>query len=327
MSELRNALCFDVGGTYVKAGVIDEAGHLLGLVRGATAPDPEQSVRALVRAAHDLLAQTGLGLDMLSGVGVSVAAFITASGRVRATAHLGPAWVGYDLRARLAHDLPLPAYFALDTPAPTLGEAYFGAGQGARHFVYVTVSTGIGAGIMGDGKYVIGGLGWAGGVGHCIVDPHSNRVCSGCGNAGCLETFAAKQGILTTAAELMAENPHSLMAAFAHGQAGELTPALVAAAARQGDDAAIEVYTRAGSMLGIGLTYLANIVSPERIVVGGGIAQAGDLLLDPARDVVRRCAFPPDARRVEIVQAQLGDLSGIYGAAAMVFHDIRVNPD
>ena len=80
-------------------------------------------------------------------------------------------------------------------------------------------------------------------------------------------------------------------------------------------------------MLGIGLTYLANIVSPERIVVGGGISQAGDLLLEPARAVVRRCSFPPDARRVEIVQAELGDLSGIYGAAAMVFQDIRVNPD
>ena len=327
VSDLRKALCFDVGGTYVKAGVIDEAGHLLGLVRSATAPSPEESVQALVRTTHDLLAQAGLSQEALSGVGVSVAAFITAAGRVKATAHLGSEWVGYDLRARLAQDLPLPAYFALDTPAPTLGEAYFGAGRGARHFVYVTVSTGIGAGIMADGKYVIGGLGWAGGVGHCIVDPHSNRVCSGCGNAGCLETFAAKQGIVTTAAELIAANPSSLMAALTHGEASEITPALVTAAAQQGDETAIEVYRRAGSMLGIGLTYLANIVSPERIVVGGGISQAGDLLLEPARAVVRRCSFPPDARRVEIVQAELGDLSGIYGAAAMVFQDIRVNPD
>jgi glucokinase len=126
---------------------------------------------------------------------------------------------------------------------------------------------------------------------------------------------------------LAAENPSSLMLKLVEGDLDRLTPQTVCDAARQGDPAAKEVFQRAGHALGIGLTNLADIVSPKLIVLGGGIAQAGDLLLEPARAVVRQRAFPPPIRRVQIVPAELGDLSGIYGAAAMVFYDLRVNLD
>ena len=224
----------------------------------------------------------------LKGLGISIAAFISAHGKVTATAHLSPKWIGYDLNARLQPELNIPCYYALDVVAPALGEAYFGAGRSIDHFVYVTVSTGIGAGIIAEGRYFTGGLGWAGGVGHIILDENSSRICEACGNAGCLETFAAKQGILASVRELLQEHPNSLMIDLSGGDPAALSPEIVYQAARQGDLAACRVFSIAGHALGIALTNLVDIVAPRRVVVGGGIAQAGDLLLEPAREVLRR---------------------------------------
>ena len=119
----------------------------------------------------------------------------------------------------------------------------------------------------------------------------------------------------------MAEFPDSTL----HQVRTPLTPQAIFEAARAGDAAAARVFERAGYYLGLGLTHLVNILSPRCIVVGGGIAQAGDLLLEPVRQVIRRCAYPPAHRQVPVLPSALGDLSGVFGAAAMVFHDIRVN--
>jgi glucokinase len=312
----------------LKACIIERDGTLHGLRRLPTPADapPPETARLMVRVIREVCADAGVSVSDLAGVGVSMAGFVTDDGVITATAHLSRAWVGFDLRAPLAADVDLPYYFALDTPAPTLGEAYYGAGRGVSDFVYVTVSTGIGSGIIAGGRLFTGGLGWAGGLGHTILDETSDRVCSGCGNRGCLETFAATQGVLTTARELMDGHPESALHRLAAAQGGSLTPKLVYDAAMAGDETAQLVWTRVGHALGIGLVNLVDIVSPKRIVVGGGIGQAGDLLLEPARAVVRERCFPPRNRIVEIVQSELGDLSGAYGAAAMVFHDLRVNP-
>jgi glucokinase len=321
----RLAVAIDIGGTSIKAGVIREDGHLLALHRAPTPPEalPEHIVLIILKLIAKLCEHSARSLREVEGIGISIAGFITAHGVVTATAHLSQQWIGYDLRGRLSNDLPANYYFALDTPAPTLGEAYFGAGKGVSDCVYVTVSTGIGAGIMAGGKYFVGGLGWAGGIGHTIIDETSDRICSGCGNRGCLETFAATQGFLATTRELI--RPHSLILALTKGNLDAITPRLVFEAAQQHDPVANEVWKRVGHALGIGLTNLINIVSPQRVIIGGGIAQAGDYLLEPVRTVIRSRAFPPQHRTVDVVQAVLSDLSGMFGAAAMVFHDLRIN--
>lgn len=328
MVDRRPALALDMGGSLLKACVIERDGTVRGLRRQPTPAEapPAETARAMIRIMREVCAEAGVELAELAGVGVSIAGFITDDGIITATAHLSRAWAGFDLGAALAAEISLPCYFALDTPAPTLGEAYFGAGRGIPHFVYVTVSTGIGAGIMINGRFFTGGLGWAGGLGHTILDENSERVCSGCGNRGCLETFAATQGILTSARELMAADQTSALHALAGANGGVLTPKQVFEAAQLGDAAALAVWQRAGHALGIGLVNLVDIVSPTRIAVGGGISQAGDYLLEPARAVIRERGFPPRHRQAEVVQSALGDLSGVYGAAAMVFHDLRVNP-
>ena len=326
--KLRLAVAIDIGGTSIKAGMIREDGQLLALRRAPTPPEelPEHIVLIILDLIAKVCEGSALSLGKVEGIGISIAAFITAEGIITATAHLSQEWVGYDLQGRLSSDLPAKYYFALDTPAPTLGEAYFGAGKGVQDCVYVTVSTGIGAGIMTGGKYFVGGLGWAGGIGHSIIDETSERICSGCGNAGCLETFAATQGFLATTRELVQSEPHSLILALAKGNLDAITPRVVFEAAQQHDPIANEVWEKVGHVLGVALTNLINVVSPQRVIVGGGIAQAGDYLLEPVRTVIRSRAFPPQHRTVELVQAALSDLSGIFGAAAMVFHDLRINP-
>ena len=323
----RLALAIDVGGTNIKAAVINSRGKLLAVRREATPAKspPGQVIRHILEVMHELYRECSLDTSRLEGIGVSFAGFVTSNGMVTATAHLSQEFVGLNLHSLLSTQIPSRYYFSLDTPTPTLGEAYFGAGRGFADFAYVTVSTGIGAGIIVNGKYFTGGLGWAGGVGHIIIDENSEHVCEGCGNHGCLETFAAKQGIIATASEMARIYPDSQILKLANGRIEAITPQLVCEAAKAGDPAACQVFERAGHALGLGLVSLADIVAPARIIVGGGIAQAGDLLLEPARKVVRERAFPPRIRTVEIVQAALGDLSAVFGAAAMVFYDLHIN--
>ncbi len=317
-------IAIDIGGTTIKAGLFSSEGGLLATRRSST--PVKAAPEAIARHISDLIGdlRTEPQTDVIAGIGISLAGFIDDDGVVTATAHLSPAWVGYNLRTRLQRDLDVPYYFALDTPAPTWGEAYFGAGRGINYFAYVTISTGIGAGIMRDGKYLGGHNGCAGGVGHTIIAEGSDRVCEGCGNAGCVETLVARDGITRTARELLNEYPGSQILELCDGQLDRITPEIVNQAARRGDAAANMVFAHAGHALGIALTNLVDIVDPERVILGGGIAQAGDLLLEPARAVVRERAFPPALRKVEIVQAELGDLSSVYGAAAMVIYDLHV---
>jgi glucokinase len=324
MSSGSVAVALDVGGTMIKAAVIDSDGDVLALERLPTpSPStPDCVARRMLETVGILLSSTNRDIGSIAGIGVSIAAFITSEGFVTATAHLSSEWVGYDLRRRLMAGLASNYYFALDTPAPTLGEAYYGAGRGMADFAYVTVSTGIGAGIVANGRLYTGGLGWAGGVGHVIVDPTGPRICEGCGNRGCLETYAAKQGVIALAKEAVRDYPASLLARHAPNA---LTPQLVGEAARAGDAAAQWVFQQAGHYLGLGLTSLVDILSPKRVVVGGGIGLAGDLLLDSTRAVIRQSAYPPSHREVEVVPAALGDLSGVFGVTAMVFNDIRIN--
>jgi glucokinase len=316
------AIAVDIGASAIKSTVISPDGVVRAITRAPTPGSASGATTLLVETIRDLLRETAMTLNDIAGIGISLAAFVTAEGEIVATAHLSQDWVGFPLGETLRSELPTNHYFALDAPAPTLGEAHFGAGRGLSDFAYVTVSTGVGAGLFAGGSLYTGGLGWAGGVGHVVVDPNGKRQCTGCGNYGCVETYAALQGVLALAQEAIQRSPESSLAAI---PSLDLSPKVIAEAACAGDAGARWVYEQAGHHLGLGLTSLVDIFSPVRIVVGGGIALAGDLLLEPARRVIQRSAYPPVHRTVEVVPAELGDLSGAFGVAAMVFHDIRIN--
>jgi predicted NBD/HSP70 family sugar kinase len=278
----------------------------------------------IIETVRGLLAKSGTKLSDLQGIGVAFAGGITDEGIVQWTVHIGEGWAGYDLGTTLASCFPTAFHFALDVHAAALGEGSFGAARGVSCYVVVTVGTGIGAGIVVNGRVFTGGLGTAGNIGHTIVDDKNQRRCS-CGNWGCLETLAGADALSREAIELVHRGGGTRLSVLCKGNPQGITPHVIYEAAQQGDEAAAAIFQEAGRYFGIALLNLVDILAPEMVVVGGGISEAGDLFLDPVREQVRKRAWPPIARQVRIVPALLGNLSGAFGAAAMVLNDIRIN--
>jgi glucokinase len=201
-----------------------------------------------------------------------------------------------------------------------LGENVFGAGRGTRHMIYITVSTGIGGGIIIDGRLYGGARGSAGEVGHTVIDP-AGPLC-GCGNYGCLEALASGTAIARQgeAVEARGESP-GLTAAKERG--GRLTAALVAEAALAGDLAATEIYSEAGRFIGVVLANLVNVFSPELILLGGGVTTSSKLWLPQAEHTMRTLALSEPLRHVRLGLAELGDNVGVMGMIARLRQEIE----
>jgi glucokinase len=304
----------DVGGTKVAAGVVDEQGRIVDKVRRATpAASAERTAAVIAEAVADLLSR-----NEASAVGVGAAGWIDdASGTVVFAPNL--AWRGEPLRAKVAGLIGLPVAVANDGSASAWAEARFGAARGHAHVIFVSVGTGIGAGYILDGRLYRGRWGMAGEPGHFRVVP-DGRLC-GCGNRGCWEQYASGSALATEAREFATRSPAGAMRLLqlAGGRADAIGGPQVTEAAQEGDPAALRCFAIVGTWLGQGLADLAAILDPECIVVGGGVSEAGDLLLGPARAAFGKALPGAGYRpRVEIIRAELGPDAGIVGAADLV---------
>ena len=186
--------------------------------------------------------------------------------------------------------------------------------------IYVTVSTGIGGGLILNGKLYHGGGGMAGEIGHTTIMPNGPRCA--CGNRGCLEALASGTAVARQARERVARGVPTLIADLAGGDPERITARLVARAASQGDVEAQEIIAEAMSYLGIGMANLVNLFNPQLIVIGGGLTNIGGLLFDPVRRAIDRHAFRAQAQAVRVVRAELGDKVGVLGAAAVALAQI-----
>jgi glucokinase len=304
----------DVGGTKVAAGVVDERGRIVEKLRRDTpAASPERTAAAIAAVVTELL-----GRHEVTAVGVGAAGFVDrASGTVVFAPNL--AWRGEPLRAKLTGMLGLPVMVDNDGNASAWAEVRFGAARGHAHVVFVSVGTGIGAGFILDGRLYRGRWGMAGEPGHSRVVP-DGRLC-GCGNRGCWEQYASGSALVTEARDFAMRSPGGAMRLLqlAGGNAAAITGTRITEAALEGDPAALRCYSIVGTWLGQGLANLAAILDPECIVVGGGVSEAGELLLGPARAAFDRALPGTGYRpRVEILRAALGADAGIVGAADLV---------
>jgi glucokinase len=305
------AVGVDIGGTKVAAGVVDEGGAVLARARRVTPSKDAAAVEATIadvvrelRAAHDVVA-----------VGIGAAGFVDdARARVRFAPHL--AWRDEPLRDALTGVLGLPVVVENDANAAAWAEWRFGAGRGESHLVCVTLGTGIGGGMVIEGVPQRGRYGMAGEFGHMVVVPDGRR-CE-CGNRGCLEQYASGNVLGREARELArAGSPVtvSLLERVA-GDVEALVGPVVTEAAREGDPCAVELFDDVGRWLGVGLANLAAALDPGTFVIGGGVSEAGELLLGPARESFRRTltgrGYRPVAR---IVSAAYGPEAGLVGAA------------
>jgi glucokinase len=301
----------DIGGTKVAAGVVDEAGHIVDTERRVTpSTDVIETETVIVEVVQALRERH----DVVT-VGIGAAGWIAED---RATVLFSPhlAWRNEPLRSVLADRIGVPVLVDNDGNAAAWAEYRFGAGRAARVLVCVTLGTGIGGGIVIDGSLYRGAFGIASEFGHATVVPGGRRCA--CGNRGCWEMYASGTALAREARELAAVSPvaaHRLLE-LADGSLDALSGAVVTTAAREGDPAAVEIYTTVGEWLGRGLANLAAIIDPDVFVIGGGVIDAGELLLGPARLAFRASltgrGYRPEAA---VVAAELGADAGLVGAA------------
>jgi len=228
-----------------------------------------------------------------------------------------PGWYDIPLRDIVREKYGVNTFLINDADAAALGEHRFGAGKGVNTLIYLTVSTGIGGGIIIKGKLHTGLHGSAGEIGHMTIDVNGPKC--NCGNVGCLETLASGKAMAKEAIRRVSQGEKSSLTEIVGGKIENITAEEVSLAAQGGDSLALEVISKVASYLGVGMVNLVNIFDPEMIIVGGGMTKMGDLLLSPARQVVRERAFTLSAQAVRIVPAKLGDDAGVLGAAVFAF--------
>jgi glucokinase len=301
----------DVGGTKVAAGAIDEHGRIVEKVRRATpSASPEQTALVIAEAVTELL-----GRHQAGAVGVGAAGWVDESaGSVLFAPNL--AWRDEPLRAKLEELINLPVLVENDANASAWAEVKYGAGIGKAHVVFISVGTGIGAGFVLDGKLYRGRWGMAGEPGHVQVVP-DGRLC-GCGDRGCWEQYASGSALAAEARDFVRRSPGAAvrLLALAGGSAEDIGGLHVTKAAREGDPAALRCFGIVGAWLGQGLADLSALLDPGCFIIGGGVCEAGELLLGPARAAYEKGLTGGRYRpRAEIRLAALGADAGMVGAA------------
>jgi glucokinase len=309
-------LSLDVGGTKLAGALFDSSCRLLRYSRTSTraGEGAEPVFERLVQLARSLLKRQGLEEHALRCVGVGCAGPLDSeTGIVHSPPNLH-AWEGFPLKTRLAERLGAPVVVENDANAAALGEHKFGAGQGRRHVFYVTVSTGIGAGLILDGRVYRGADYVAGEFGHTIL-ARGGPKCN-CGGRGCLEALASGTAIAKRARREAARAPDSILGRMLAEKKDTLSAKDVAVAARKGDALAGKIFHDAAVCLGLGLTSAIHMLNPEIVIIGGGLTRAGRLLFDPVRRTIAERAQGHFVENMRIVPAKLGGRAGLYGSLA-----------
>jgi glucokinase len=314
---VRFVLGIDIGGTNLVVGSVSEDGTRI--VAVASEPTHAEAgakdvLERLVGLADRAIAATRAEIPGAEILGVGVGApgpLDTKRGIVLLTPNLG--WVNLPLRQIIHDRLGLPAALDNDANCAVLGEWWVGAARGARHAIGITIGTGIGGGLILDGKLYHGASDVAGEIGHTTIDTEGRR-CK-CGNYGCLEAYASGPNIALRAVEEIEAGAVSRLPSLVGGDLSKVTAQTVYQAAQDGDDLALEVVNDTARFLGVGIGNLLNVFNPEAVVVCGGVTLAGDHLFVPLRREVARRAFKPAVAACRIVPGELAGTAGVYGAA------------
>lgn len=307
----------DLGGTNLRAANVDRNGQIHERVRCATPRSipAEKVVSAIAAAVRECEIKSSTRGAHVGGVSVAIPGSVHVETGVVLNAPNIPSLPGFELAPALERAVGRPVLIENDANAAALGEMWQGAARGHQTILCLTLGTGVGGGIILDGKLWRGADGTAGEIGHTIVEPFGGVKCK-CGNTGCLEAYASATAIVRMTREALTQQPSSLLHSTAKD---DLTSERVFSAASTGDQLALQVFQRMGVYLGIAMSNLVNILNPEMIVVGGGVSAAWELFAGHARAEVMKRAFPVPAQRCQIVRAECGDDAGLIGAAWLAF--------
>lgn len=345
--NLPLVVAVDLGGTQIRTAVLRGATLLsrIGLLTGEN-PTPDRVIPRLFSAVDQALAMADVSIKEVAGIGIAAPGPLDSrTGVVYSPPNL-PGWEQVPLRALFHERYGIPIYVENDANACAIGEYLFGAGRGVGNLVYLTISTGIGGGVIIDNKIVEGVSGTAAEIGHMTIDWHGERC--NCGNIGCLERIASGANIARKANEAIAEGRGKDLLDFilAHPDLRELPEAqaantpvdsadrspvhvnarTVALAAQRGVPLAQHIIQQAAEAIGVGLVNVIHIFNPALIILGGGVSQMGQQIMGPAQRIVDERAMSAPRQTVKIVQAQLGPDVGLVGAGALIYYYI-VNLD
>jgi glucokinase len=303
----------DLGGTNLRAANIDREGSIHERFRVSTpvTNNPNEIVSAIASAVTECANRAATRGEQIQAVSVVVPGSVQADSGVIVNAPNIPAIVSFDLGQALTTELHRPISLENDANAAAVGEMWCGAGRHCRTIICLTLGTGVGSGIILDGKLWHGIDGTGGEIGHTSVVPIDGVKCK-CGGIGCLEVYASATAIVRLTREGLPDHPQSILHATPDA---DLSAKEVARAANEGDAFALEVFRKMGMYLGIAMANVVNIFNPEMIIVGGGVSESFDLFAPYARAEIIKRAFPVPAQRCQVVKAECGDDAGLLGAA------------
>jgi len=307
----------DLGGTNLRAAIVDvETGAVL----------HQKSIPTLAREGHDavmgcmadlflqVIQTAGMQKDGIGGIGIGVPGVLDLDkGETLFLPNLPGTWPHVPLADTITHLTGLQTALLNDVRSITNGEWRFGAGRGVDTVAVFAIGTGIGGGLVINGQLHLGIGGTGGELGHTTIDFNGPRC--GCGNYGCVEAYASGPAIAAMGMKAVSQGLTTQIGEFCDYDLNRITPELIAKAAQAGDEIAKDIYERAGYYLGIAAANMCASVGPRRIIIGGGVAQAGELLLNPIRRTLRERVHIMPVEQVEVVPSQLGDNAGVIGVA------------
>ncbi|MCS7192831.1 MAG: ROK family protein, partial [Armatimonadetes bacterium] len=306
---MKFALAIDLGGTKVSSSVVSEDGSIVSYSTRLT--DAQKGgdwvLNRIKEVAAEALESSKVAPKQIIGVGLGTPGVVDAEKGIMLSEAVNiPDWKGRNLKKELEQVLGLPTFVDNDANAAGFGEYVFGAGKGSKNLVFVTLGTGVGGAVILNGEIVRGASFVAGELGHISIDPNGPKC--GCGNYGCVELFASGPAIAQKAREYVLRGVETRISKMASPE--EITAEHVAKAAQEGDFLAQSILAEAGKILGATLSGIVNLLNPDCIVIGGGVAQAGDWILEPVRWEIKRRALPDATKVLRVVPAALGTNAG-----------------
>jgi glucokinase len=302
---MKYAIGVDIGGTKTAFGIVNDMGEMLTQKSIPTNLNIEamDMIQQINREIASLLDQVPLNESDLVGIGIGAPGPLNSkNGMITCPPNL-ESWRNIEITKQIQEDFSIPVYLENDASAAALAEKWVGAGKDSGHFLFMTISTGIGSGIVSDGKLIAGASGNAGDIGHMVIDPSYGQCV--CGQHGCFEMIAsgtaiAKQGSKIVGKSISTKEVFNLY--------------------DKGEEKIVELVNTVFEKIGIGCVSLINIFDPEKIIIGGGVSKVGEPLFSAIRNYVEKYALNPTGRKTEIVPAGLNQDAGVIGAAAIIFN-------
>ena len=307
----------DIGGTNVKVALVDFEGKILysNTVPTRAEMGYEAGVNNIKQAIKELMSESRTDSKAIEAIGFGLPGQIDYKAGIVKNLPNIPGWVNIPLAKMIEDEFKIPTRLDNDVRCAALGELNFGAGKGCENLICITVGTGIGSGIVLNGKLIRGASNAAGEIGHIKMDMTGGPLC-GCGDYGCFEAYASGPAIVTMAKEYISGGKSAKYKEMATD--GIITPYIVAQAALQGDPVSIQIFKQMGKIIGTGLASVVNLLNPEKIIIGGGVADAGEILLEPIRQTILDRAMPIQGNTVKVVPAQLANSAGVIGASLLI---------